>query len=139
MEKVKVLFIEDEDFLRSLFSEALSLDTTRKYEVLKAQDLISGLDVVKISEPDVIILDLILPTNKAAGSEDLSEERGFEFLKKIKADPKLKDIPVVVFSNLNEPGIKAKAMELGATEYLVKVETLPQKFVETLKKIISSI
>ncbi|HDH31742.1 MAG TPA: response regulator [Candidatus Wolfebacteria bacterium] len=136
MEKVKVLFIEDEDFLRSLFSEALSLDTTREYEVLKAQDLISGLDVAKISEPDVIILDLILPTNKAAGNEDLSEERGFEFLKKIKTDPKLKDVPIVVFSNISEPNIKNRAMELGASEYLVKVETLPQKFVETLKKVI---
>lgn len=132
----KILFIEDEDFLRSLFSEALSLDTTRKYEILKAQDLISALDVVKISKPDAIILDLILPTNKAAGNEDLSEERGFEFLGKIKADPELKNIPIVVFSNLSEPGIKDRALGLGAADYLVKVETLPQKFLETIKKVL---
>lgn len=132
----KILFIEDEDFLRSLFSEALSLDTTRKYEILKAQDLISGLDVAKVSKPDAIILDLVLPTNKAAGNEDLSEERGFEFLEKIKTDPELKNIPVVVFSNLSEPNIKERALKLGAAEYLVKVETMPQKFLETIKKVL---
>lgn len=135
---IKILFIEDEDFLRSLFSEALSLDKTQKYEILKAQDLISGLEIAQSSEPNVIILDLILPTNKAEGNEDLSEERGFEFLEKIKADPKLKNIPIIVFSNLSEPNIKDRALKLGAAEYLVKVETLPQKFVETLKKVISS-
>lgn len=132
----KVLFIEDEDFLRSLFSEALALDTTRKYEILKAQDLISGLEVAQVSEPDVIILDLILPTNKAAGGDDLNEERGFEFLEKIKADQKLKNIPVIVFSNLSEPDIKDRALKAGAAEYLVKVETLPQKFLETIKKVL---
>ncbi len=133
----KILFIEDEDFLRSLFSEALSLDTTREYEILKAQDLISGLEVARISKPDAIILDLVLPTNKAAGSEDLSEKRGFEFLEKIKTNPELKSVPVIVFSNLSEPGIKSRAMELGATKYLVKVETLPKKFVEALSEVLS--
>ncbi|MEK7555422.1 MAG: response regulator [Patescibacteria group bacterium] len=132
----KILFIEDEDFLRSLFSEALSLDTTRKYEILKAQDLISGLDVAKISKPDAIILDLVLPTNKAAGNEDLSEERGFEFLEKIKSDSELKNIPIVVFSNLSEPNIKDRALKSGATEYLVKVETMPQEFLETIQKVL---
>ncbi len=136
MTMTKILFIEDEDFLRSLFSEALSLDTTRKYEILKAQDLISGLDVAKISKPDAIILDLVLPTNKAAGNEDLSEERGFEFLEKIKSDSELKNIPIVVFSNLSEPNIKDRALKSGATEYLVKVETMPQEFLETIQKVL---
>lgn len=133
---IKILFIEDEDLLRSLFSEALVLDATQKYEILKAQDLISGLSVAQVSKPDIIILDLILPTNKAVGVEDLSEERGFEFLTKIKADPELKNIPVMVLSNLGESDIKSRAMKLGAVEYLVKSETLPQKFLETLKKIL---
>jgi len=128
--KVKILFVEDESLLRSLFGEALSLDAEYQYEILGATSLEEGLKAVDNTRPDVIILDLILPYD---GGKGLSEERGMLFLEKIKSNPLLKTIPIVVFSNLDDVETKNRAFELGADTYLVKSETLPETFLATIK------
>ena len=50
----------------------------------------------------------------------LPKKDGFEVLKELKADSKLKSIPVIILSNLEGTGDVEKALELGATTYLVK-------------------
>lgn len=128
--KIKILFVEDENLLRSLFSEVLGLDTEFQYEVSSASSLESGLKEVETNRPDIVILDLILPQD---GGKDLSPERGMAFIEKVKNSPSLKDIPIVVFSNLDDPEAKKRAFNLGAESYLVKSESLPQTFLATLK------
>ena len=129
--KVKILFVEDENLLRSLFSDALSLDTEFQYEIASGASLTAGLKAVELNKPDVVILDLILPLED--GEAIPSFERGITFIEKIKGDPSLKDIPIIVFSNLDDPETKKRAFDLGAESYLVKSESLPQTFLATIK------
>jgi len=102
----KVLIIEDDSFLQGLEAGKLEKEN---YKVITAS---TGEEAMrKILEPglDVILLDLILP-----------DFDGFEILKKIRTLDSLKDVPVIVFSNLSEEKAIQKSQELGATDFMVK-------------------
>jgi len=128
---IKILFIEDENLLQSLFTDVLSLDTEFKYEVSNAASLEAGLNAAETNRPNVIVLDMIIPLD---GEAVPSPERGMSFIEKAKTNPSLKDIPIVVFSNLDDAETKKRAFDLGADSYLVKSESVPQTFLATLKK-----
>jgi CheY-like chemotaxis protein len=131
---VKILFIEDENLLQSLFTDVLSLDTEFKYEVSNAASLESGLKAAETNRPNVVILDMIIPLD---GEAVPSPERGMTFIEKVKTNPSLKSIPIIVFSNLDDAETKKRAFDLGADSYLVKSESVPQTFLATLKKTLS--
>lgn len=118
----QILFIEDESALQKTFGDLLK---SEGYEMISALDGESGIRLAKIKKPDLILLDLVLP-----------RMHGFEVLKELKADDKTKDIPIIVLTNLE--GLKdiEKALELGATTYLVKTEYTLEEILERLKKVI---
>lgn len=116
----KILFIEDESALQKTFGEILKQES---YEVTSALDGEVGLKLAKRLKPDLILLDLILP-----------KLNGFEVLEKLKEDPETKKIPVVVLTNLEEVEDVEKAIELGATTYLVKESYSLEEVVEKIKK-----
>ena len=93
------------------------------YEVASALDGETGLRLAKEKKPDLILIDLILP-----------KMNGFDVLKKIKEDPKIKEIPVIVLTNLEGVADVDKAIELGATTYLVKAQYSLEEVVEKIKK-----
>ncbi len=132
--KIKILFVEDENLLRSLFSELFAVDKDYEYQILSAMDLKSGLESLKTNKPDVVVLDLILPYDKsvASNTEDLSEKMGLAFLKEVKSDSQYK-VPVIVFSNLNDEETKKSAYEAGAYTYLVKASTMPGQFTAVVR------
>ncbi len=117
-----ILFIEDESSLQKTFSDILGPEG---YEITSALDGEIGLRLAKTKNPDLILLDLILP-----------RVHGFEVLKELKTDPKTKEIPVIVLTNLEGIGDVEKALELGATTYLVKARYTLEEVVEKIKKII---
>lgn len=102
----KILFVEDEQALQKTLCEALR---GHDYEVLSAFNGEEGLKMAQAHKPELILLDLILP-----------KKDGFEVLAALKADPETKAIPVVVLTNLEGVGDVDRALELGATTYLVK-------------------
>lgn len=102
----KILFIEDEAALQKTFSDVL---TQEGFKVLNALDGEQGLRMAKSERPDLILLDLILP-----------KVHGFEVLKILKEDSATKDISVIVLTNLESTNDVERAIELGATTYLVK-------------------
>jgi len=115
-----ILFIEDESALQKTFGEIL------KQEGLGITPALDGeicLRLAKTKKPDLILLDLILP-----------KMHGFEVLKKLKEDKETKDIPVIVLTNLEGIGDVEKAIELGATTYLVKAQYSLDEVVEKIKK-----
>lgn len=116
----RILFIEDESALQKTFGEILKQEG---YEITSALDGESGLRLAKDKKPDLILLDLILP-----------KLHGFEVLKKLKEDPKTKEIPIVVLTNLERIGDVEKALELGATTYLVKENYSLEEIIEKIKK-----
>ncbi|PIP25010.1 MAG: response regulator, partial [Candidatus Nealsonbacteria bacterium CG23_combo_of_CG06-09_8_20_14_all_36_12] len=112
----KILFIEDEETLQKTLGEVLKQEG---YEIIPALDGEAGLNLLKSEKPDLILLDLVMP-----------KMDGFEVLKRLKADEETKDIPVIVLTNLEGIGDVGKAIELGATTYLVKAQYSLEEVVE---------
>lgn len=104
--KTFVLVIEDDKFLRELLVRKLSGEG---FEVKNAIDAEIAFAVLAERTPDIILLDLILP-----GVD------GFEILTRIKANPKIANIPVIILSNLGQKDDLEKAMALGAKDFMVK-------------------
>ena len=115
----KILFVEDEPNLQKTISEVL---VQEGYKVFAAGDGEEGLKIAKQEKPNLILLDLILP-----------KKDGFEVLKELKADNDLKDIPVIVLTNLEGVGDVEKALTLGATTYLVKANYDLEDVLKTVK------
>jgi len=118
----KILFIEDERALQKTFGEILKKEG---FEMISAFDGEEGLKKAKEENPDLILLDLILP-----------KIEGIEVLKKLKEDEKTKEIPVIILTNVEELEKVEKAMELGAKAYLVKGEYSLDEVIEKIKKFV---
>lgn len=104
--KGKILFIDDDNFLRKVYKAELS---DNGYEVVLAVHGQDGINLAKSEKPDLIILDMIMP-----------QKNGFEVLGELKKDPLTKDIPVIILSNLGQEKDVARGLSMGAVEYLVK-------------------
>ena len=106
MDNKKILIVEDERVLNKTLSDFLK---TENFNVFSAYDGEEGVSLAKTEIPDLILLDIILP-----------KKNGYEVIKDLKADASTKNIPIILLTNLG--GVKdiEKALELGATTYLVK-------------------
>lgn len=102
----KILIVEDDKFLRELFVRKMF---NAGFDVDSAVDADQAFNVLSNKKPEIILLDLILP-----GLD------GFGILAKLKADNNLKDIPVIVISNLGQKEEMDRAMSLGAVDFLIK-------------------
>lgn len=107
--KKTILIAEDDEvLLRALYL----LFHDSEYTIASATDGDSALKMTERLKPDLVLLDLIMP-----------KMNGFDYLKNIKANPTLKNIPVVVLSNLGDNDSIEKAKKLGAVDYFVKSGT----------------
>ena len=116
----KILFIEDESALQKSFGEFLKKEG---YKMVSALDGKTGLELAKKIKPDLILLDLILPRMD-----------GFEVLKNLKEKEETRNIPVIIFTNLERPEDVDRALELGAKTYLVKANYTLKEVIEKVKK-----
>jgi len=119
----KILFVEDESALQKTFGDVL---TKEGYDMISALDGEAGLKLAKERKPDLILLDLILP-----------KMDGFEVLKQLKKEVETKAIPVIVLTNLERVVDIEKAIEAGATTYLVKANYTLEEVLEKIKKALS--
>lgn len=103
---LKILLIENEEFLRKLYSEFLSMS---KYQVETAENGKDGFDKLDSFLPDLIILDIKMPVMD-----------GPEFLRKIKSSIKLRDIPIIILTGVSEYVYIKECLELGANDYVEK-------------------
>jgi len=118
----RILFIEDEAALQKTFSDILK---SEGFEVISALDGETGLNLAKKENPDLILLDLILP-----------KIHGLDLLKEIKQNENTKNIPVIVLTNVESIEKIDKALELGATTYLVKSDYSLEDVIAKVKKIL---
>ena len=81
-----------------------------------------GFAVAKQEKPDLVILDILLPKGN-----------GISFLKALRNDPETADIPVVAFSNYDDPPTKKEAFDLGVKDYLIKTAYTPQGIIDKIK------
>ncbi len=116
----KILLIEDDPFLTKMYKTRFEGE---KHEVVAASDGETALSLLKNSPPNLVILDVMLP-----------KLGGFSILEEMQKTAKLKDIPVVVLSNLTDKESMDKAKTLGVKEFLVKAEHTPTQVFEAVKK-----
>ncbi len=116
----KILFIEAESALQKTFGDVLKQEGYKRASALDGEE---GLRLVKSEKPDLVLLDLILP-----------KLNGFDVLKSLKEYPETKDIPIIVLTNLEGTGDVEKALELGATTYLVKANYTLEEVLQKIKK-----
>lgn len=102
--KNKVLIVEDDKFIVKAMTLKFKSSGFMVKSVYTAEE---GLTLLKNFVPDVIILDIVLPGIN-----------GYEFFKKVKANSKLKNIPIIIASNLTQNEEDTK----GATDYIIKSE-----------------
>jgi two-component system response regulator VicR len=129
----KILFIEDEPNLIDIYHVTFD---SHGYKFFSTPDVEEGMVIAQTEMPNIILLDIILP-KKTGDTVDIAAKQGFLFLEKVKKNSKTKDIPVIVFTNLNSSADKAKAKELGAFDYLVKADNLPDEIYRKVESIIS--
>lgn len=103
----KILLIEDDFLLLEMYSIALSGDG---HTVFKASDGGQGLELIDKEKPDLILLDLSMPSVS-----------GFQVLADLKESGN--KTPVIVVSNTDEEQAIQKCRDLGAKEYVVKSQT----------------
>lgn len=118
-----ILVAEDDRFYANIYRIKL---TKEGYEVAVVGNGAMALALAQRKTPDLILLDLIMPVKD-----------GFETLKELKADPKLKDVKVLVLSNLGQVDDIQKARDLGAVDYLIKSNVSIHEVVEKVKKYLS--
>jgi len=114
-----ILIIEDEAALQKTMGDVLSGEG---YKVHSALDGEAGVRLAKEKNPDLVLLDLVLP-----------KMTGFEVLQQLKDDSSTKNIPVIVLTNLENLEDIQRTTDLGATTYLVKSNYDLQEVVEKVK------
>lgn len=116
----KILLIEDEANLQKALGDALE---QKDYKVLKALNGEIGWQLCQDEKPDLVLLDLILP-----------KKDGFEVLAEIKKNDGTKNIPVIILTNLEGNLDIEKALELGATTFLVKTNYELNEIIEKIEQ-----
>lgn len=119
-EKIKILLVEDDYFLSGIYLKKFMLEG---FEIIPARDGEEGLELAQSKNPDIILLDILLP-----------KKDGFQVLAELKASQKTKNIPVLVITNLSEEENIKKAFDLGAKDYIIKSNFLPAEVIEKVKK-----
>lgn len=119
----KVLLIEDDVVLQQMYRDKF---THEGFEFDIAVDGGEGIAKMKSFLPDIVLLDLMLPTTS-----------GFDVLDLVKNDPELSHIPLIVLTNIFADGedlVKNK----GAKAYLMKSNTTPDDAVKKVKSLLTS-
>lgn len=115
----KILIVEDDFFIRDLYEKQFKKEG---YAVESSPDAEQGLEKIKASPPNLVLLDLMLP-----------KMSGLDLLKILKADANLKNVPVVILTNLGQDQAIKQGFDLGADGYLIKSAYTPSQVVNEVR------
>ncbi|HSA83343.1 MAG TPA: response regulator [Patescibacteria group bacterium] len=118
----KILLVEDDEHMSRMYKK---LFTFGGFQVIVAEDGISGFQKAKDVNPDLIILDVMMP-----------HMNGLELLEKIKNDSGMQSIPIVMLTNLDIQKDIDYALEKGAILYIIKNDHEPRKVFEMVKNLV---
>ncbi len=120
--KIKILIIEDDTFIADMYETKFKMSG---FEVVRAENGVKGIKAAKENNPDVIVLDIVMP-----------QMDGFEVLKAIKEDSKIKDIPIIFLTNLGQRENIDEGLKLGADDYIIKAHFTPDEVVGKVEKVL---
>ena len=118
----KILIIEDEP------AQATTIDLAMKrvgFEIIVAHDGAEGLNMAMEKEPDLILLDLVLP-----------KIDGVSVLKQLRVNESTSKIPILVLTNLASGETVKEVIEAGGTDYLVKTDYTLEQLVHKVEDVL---
>ncbi len=118
--KKKVLLIEDDQQISKVYEIQLKKEG---FNIVISRDGDEAVEIFSKENPDLVVLDLMLP-----------KRDGFGVLEYIRKVEKNKKVPILVISNLGQKGDRLRAMELGATSYMIKVDHPIKDIINTIKE-----
>lgn len=116
----KILIVEDDPVLVKMYQKKFE---TQQFDVEIARDGEEGIRKLKEFFPDIVLMDIMMP-----------KLNGIEALEKIKQDDTIKDIPILILTNLSTSDDAQTAIKKGAAGYLVKSDYTPSEILEKVKQ-----
>jgi CheY-like chemotaxis protein len=123
MSKPRILIVDDEPDVVTMMQRTLD---TEGFEVLSAYDGLAALDIAETEQPDVILLDIMMPMMS-----------GYETCAQLMQNPATKDIPVLCLTSASNIEVKDKARKAGAQGLLNK-PILPRELAVQLQRYIKT-
>lgn len=120
----KLLIIEDDQVVANIYRNKFALEG---YSVEAAADGETGLQLVRTFQPDIVLLDLLLP-----------KMGGVDVIRQIRAEPGSSHLPIVVFSNTYLTNLIQEARAAGATKCLSKANCSPKQVIEIISRMLKS-
>jgi two-component system, response regulator len=121
--KIKVAIIEDDMAIVQMYRTKFE---NEGYEVATAPDGASGLELIESFEPDIILLDLMMPNMN-----------GLDMLSKLRGQPGGRNAKVVVLTNMGDTETATRVYKLTADDYIVKAEMTPKQVAERVKALLA--
>lgn len=119
----RILVVEDQEDNRQIIRDLL---TSVGYELIEARDGEAGVRLAKSERPDLILMDIQLPLLD-----------GYEATRRIKADPELRAIPLIVVTSYALSGDDAKAKAAGCDAYVAKPFS-PRRLLATIRELLGA-
>jgi len=121
--KTKVAIIEDDMAIVQMYRTKFE---NEGYEVATAPDGASGLELIESFQPDIILLDLMMPNMN-----------GLDMLGKLRSQPGGREAKVVVLTNMGDTETATRVYKLTADDYIVKAEMTPKQVAERIKALLA--
>lgn len=121
--KIKVAIIEDDIAIVQMYRTKFE---TEGYEVETAGDGHTGLELIESFEPDIILLDLMMPNMN-----------GLDMLQQLRGMPGGREAKVVVLTNMGDTETATRVFKMAADDYIVKAEMTPKQVAERVKALLS--
>lgn len=117
--KKKILIVEDDFYIKDLYEiQARKVG----YDVITASDGEEAISKALSELPDLILIDLMIP-----------KVDGISVIKNLKSNPKFRNIPIIIITNLEDFAKEKEAREAGASGYMLKIKYTPEMVIDNLK------
>lgn len=120
-QKKTIILIDDDKILIEMYEKKI---TENNFLVITASNGKEGFELILKNKPDLIVTDLVMPIFD-----------GFDLLEKIQHS-EAKNVPVIAFTNLNDPKDIQEAIQKGFKEYWIKANYTPSQIVKKIKEIL---
>ncbi|KKR34412.1 MAG: Phosphate regulon transcriptional regulatory protein PhoB (SphR) [Candidatus Magasanikbacteria bacterium GW2011_GWA2_40_10] len=117
-----VLIVEDDVFLSEIYQKKFEMEG---FKVSMANNGEKGLADIKKKKPDIVLLEILLP-----------KLDGFAVLEAAKADVSIKNIPIILLTNLGQKDDVRRGIEEGAAGYLIKTHFKPSEVVDKVREVL---
>jgi DNA-binding response OmpR family regulator len=120
--KILIALVEDDQLIAEMYTTKFMKEG---FDIQHAVDGVAGLELVNKINPDIVLLDIIMP-----------KLDGFQVLQQLRAEAEFKSTPVIMLSNLGQEEDVEKGRQLGATDYFIKTNFTPAAIVDKVKAIL---